>query len=49
MLLVSWCSCTSGMSPKVECSEPSTMVEGIWVGGFERRFEVGLRLDGDAG
>jgi hypothetical protein len=34
MLLAGWCSWTFGMSPKVECSEPSAMVERIWVGGW---------------
>jgi hypothetical protein len=29
MLLVGWCNCTSGMTPKVEWFEPSAMVERI--------------------
>jgi hypothetical protein len=41
------------MLSKVERSEPSAMVERVWVGGvvdcFGQRFGVGLRLGGDVG
>jgi hypothetical protein len=33
-MLAGWCSWTSGMSPKDGCSEPSAMVERIWMGGW---------------
>jgi hypothetical protein len=33
VLLLGRSTSTSGMSPKVGCSEPSAMVEIIWVGG----------------
>jgi hypothetical protein len=55
MLLAGWSSWTSRISPKVECSEPSVMVEKIWVVGWWRvdgfgwRFRVGHHLDGDTG
>jgi hypothetical protein len=32
-LLAGWCTWTLLMSSKVECSEPSAMVERIWVDG----------------
>jgi hypothetical protein len=33
-MLAGWCKWTSGMSPKVECSDPSAMVERVWVDGW---------------
>jgi hypothetical protein len=39
VLLAMCCNWISGMSPKVGCSEPSTMVEKMWVGGL---FGAGL-------
>jgi hypothetical protein len=29
-----WCSCSSGMLPKVPCSDPSMMVDRVWVDGW---------------
>jgi hypothetical protein len=36
MLLAGWCSWTSGISSKVECIDPSVIVERIWVDGWWR-------------
>jgi hypothetical protein len=52
--VVGWCNWSSGMSPYVECSDPSMMVDRVWVDGggligFGRRFGVSLCPDGDAG
>jgi hypothetical protein len=33
-MLVGWCSWTSRMTPKVECSKPSVMVERVSVDGW---------------
>jgi hypothetical protein len=35
-MLAGWCSWTSRMSPAVERSKPSAMVERVWVGGGGR-------------
>jgi hypothetical protein len=53
-IMAGWCSWSSGISPKVGCSDPSTMVNRIWVVGgplleSRRRFGVDLHLVGGVG
>jgi hypothetical protein len=52
--MVGLCNRSSGISSKVECSDPWTMVDRVWWVGeelidFEWKYGVSLHRDGDVG